>query len=57
MRRIDEWEPLLARLRRLLAEQYGIDHVTLQPEPRETILPFPCSPETLAPRLRREVGR
>lgn len=38
LRRIDDWEPLLARLRAMLAEQIGIDHVTLQPEPVETIL-------------------
>lgn len=38
LRRIDDWEPLLARLRAMLAEQIGIDHVTLQPEPIETIL-------------------
>ncbi|MCU0833563.1 MAG: cation diffusion facilitator family transporter [Chromatiaceae bacterium] len=38
LRRIDHWEPLLARLRAMLAEELGIDHVTLQPEPLETIL-------------------
>jgi len=38
LRRIDGWEPVLGRLRDLLAERYGIAHVTLQPEPVETIV-------------------
>ncbi len=38
LRRIDGWEPILARLRGLLAERFGIEHVTLQPEPVETIV-------------------
>jgi cobalt-zinc-cadmium efflux system protein len=41
VRRIDDWQPVLARLRGLLAERYGIEHVTLQPEPIETIVAFP----------------
>lgn len=32
VRRLNEWETLRVRLRRLLHERYGIDHVTLQPE-------------------------
>jgi cobalt-zinc-cadmium efflux system protein len=40
LQRIEEWQPLLARLRELLAQRYGIAHVTLQPEPVETILPL-----------------
>jgi cobalt-zinc-cadmium efflux system protein len=47
MRRIDEWEPLLARLRQLLSQHYGIEHVTLQPEPVEVIVSFPCTPGSL----------
>jgi cobalt-zinc-cadmium efflux system protein len=42
MRRIDEWEPLLGRLRAVLAERHGIEHVTLQPETLETIVPLPA---------------
>jgi cobalt-zinc-cadmium efflux system protein len=38
LRRIDEWEPLLARMRGMLAQEFGIEHVTLQPEPQETIV-------------------
>lgn len=38
LRRIDEWEPLLARMRGMLAQEFGIEHVTLQPEPTETIV-------------------
>ncbi|MCG6860461.1 MAG: hypothetical protein LJE70_04155, partial [Chromatiaceae bacterium] len=38
LRRIDGWEPVLGRLRELLAERFGIEHVTLQPEPVETIV-------------------
>jgi cobalt-zinc-cadmium efflux system protein len=38
LRRIDDWEPILARLRAMLAEEFDIDHVTLQPEPVETIV-------------------
>jgi cobalt-zinc-cadmium efflux system protein len=38
LRRIDDWEPVLGRLRDLLAQRFGIDHVTLQPEPVETIV-------------------
>jgi cobalt-zinc-cadmium efflux system protein len=37
LRCIDGWEPVLLRLRELLAERFGIAHVTLQPEPVETI--------------------
>jgi Co/Zn/Cd efflux system component len=38
LRRIDGWEPDLQRLRELLAERFGIEHVTLQPEPVETMV-------------------
>ncbi|MCG6861305.1 MAG: cation diffusion facilitator family transporter [Chromatiaceae bacterium] len=38
LRRIDSWEPVLGTLRVLLAERFGIEHVTLQPEPVETIV-------------------
>lgn len=37
--RIDGWEGVLVRLRGMLAERFGIDHVTLQPEPLETLVP------------------
>jgi cobalt-zinc-cadmium efflux system protein len=40
LRRIDGWEPVLAGLRKLLSERFGIDHVTLQPEPLETLIPI-----------------
>lgn len=49
LRRIDEWGPLLGRLRGMLADEHGIDHVTLQPEPRDHIV-------RLEP-IRRERGR
>lgn len=38
LQRIDDWEPVLGRLRSLLGTQFGIGHVTLQPEPIETIV-------------------
>jgi cobalt-zinc-cadmium efflux system protein len=38
LRRIDGWEPVFGRLRELLAERFGIEHLTLQPEPVETVL-------------------
>jgi cobalt-zinc-cadmium efflux system protein len=38
LRRIDDWEPILGRLRAMLAEEFDIEHVTLQPEPVETIV-------------------
>ena len=38
LRRIDEWEPVLGLLRDLLSSRFGIEHVTLQPEPVETIV-------------------
>lgn len=38
LRRIDGWEPVLGRLRELLAGRFGIEHVTLQPEPLEAIV-------------------
>lgn len=38
--RMEDWEPVLTALRELLAEQYGIGHVTLQPEPMETRIPL-----------------
>lgn len=38
VRRIDDWEPVLASLKHLLDERFGIGHVTLQPEPVETIV-------------------
>jgi cobalt-zinc-cadmium efflux system protein len=40
LQRIDGWEAILGRLRGMLEERYGIDHVTLQPEPLETIVQF-----------------
>jgi len=40
LRRMDDWEAVLGRLRGLLASRYGIDHVTLQPESQETLVPF-----------------
>jgi len=38
LRRIDGWEPVLGRLRKLLAGGFGIEHVTSQPEPVERIV-------------------
>ena len=38
VRRIDDWQAVLWRLRRLLSERFGIEHVTLQPEPLETVV-------------------
>lgn len=32
-----DWEPVLRRLKRHLDETYGIDHITLQPEPVEEV--------------------
>jgi cobalt-zinc-cadmium efflux system protein len=40
LQRIDGWHAVLARLRGLLADRFGIEHVTLQPEPVETIVPL-----------------
>jgi cobalt-zinc-cadmium efflux system protein len=36
VQRIDQWPGVLWRLRELLSERFGIEHVTLQPEPLET---------------------
>jgi cobalt-zinc-cadmium efflux system protein len=38
VQRIDEWQAVLWRLRKLLSEHFGIEHVTLQPEPLETLV-------------------
>jgi len=38
LQRIDGWEPVLWRLRNLLAHSFDIEHATLQPEPVETIV-------------------
>jgi len=38
VQRIDQWPGVLWRLRELLSERFGIDHVTLQPEPLETVV-------------------
>ncbi len=38
VQRIDDWEPVLASLKYLLNERFKISHVTLQPEPVETIV-------------------
>jgi Co/Zn/Cd efflux system component len=36
--RMRQWEVVLARLKALLCERFGIEHVTLQPEPVEHVL-------------------
>ncbi len=33
-----DWDAVLMRLRRLLCERYGIDHLTLQPEPESAVV-------------------
>jgi cobalt-zinc-cadmium efflux system protein len=33
-----DWDAVLARLRHLLCERYGIDHLTLQPEPETAVV-------------------
>jgi cobalt-zinc-cadmium efflux system protein len=38
VQRIDQWPGVLWRLRELLSERFGIEHVTLQPEPLETVV-------------------
>jgi len=38
LRRIDDWGVVFGRLEELLAARYGIEHVTLQPEARETVV-------------------
>ncbi|MCG6895637.1 MAG: cation diffusion facilitator family transporter [Thiocapsa sp.] len=38
LQRIDGWRAVLGQLQELLAERFGIAHVTLQPEPVETIV-------------------
>ena len=38
VRRLDDWQAVLWRLRTLLSEQFGIEHVTLQPEPLEMVV-------------------
>jgi cobalt-zinc-cadmium efflux system protein len=40
VRRIDQWQSVLWRLSNLLSQQFGIEHVTLQPEPLETVVEF-----------------
>lgn len=46
LKRIDEWEVVLGRLRHLLSHRYEIEHATLQPEPLETIVPLRQLPVT-----------
>lgn len=42
LRRMEDWLPTLEALNRRLQKRYGIDHVTLQPEPvSATALPMP----------------
>jgi cobalt-zinc-cadmium efflux system protein len=36
--RIGQWDSVLARLKALLCERFGIEHVTLQPEAVEHVL-------------------
>jgi len=38
VRRMDEWPAVLARLQDALAREYRIEHVTLQPEPRDQLI-------------------
>jgi len=33
-----DWDAVLMRLRHLLCERYGIDHLTLQPEPETAVV-------------------
>lgn len=40
LRRIEDWEPVLQDLQRLLAERFGVEHVTLQPEALEVVVPL-----------------
>lgn len=47
LRRMDDWAEVLARLKGLLAAQFGIGHITLQPETQETVV-------TLDPRSRAD---
>ena len=57
IRRMDHWPPVLGRIRAHLAEHQGIDHVTLQPEPLETVLRYtPGPPADLRSRPDRSVG-
>lgn len=55
IRRMDDWPPVLSAVRQLLGERYGIEHVTLQPEPIETVLAFQ-PPEAASERIRSEGG-
>jgi cobalt-zinc-cadmium efflux system protein len=38
VRRIDEWKPVLARIRNMLTERFRIEHATLEPEPLEVVV-------------------
>jgi cobalt-zinc-cadmium efflux system protein len=40
IRRMDDWPAVLTRIRAHVGTHHGIDHVTLQPEPLETVLRF-----------------
>jgi cobalt-zinc-cadmium efflux system protein len=40
IRRMDDWPAVLGRIRGHLADHHGIEHVTLQPEPLETVLRY-----------------
>lgn len=41
--RLDEWDEILAHLKKLLKDEYGIDHITLQPEIHSTSVPVPST--------------
>jgi len=48
LRRLEDWPGLLTRVQSLLRERYAIEHVTIQPEPRERVTYI--SAEVLRPR-------
>jgi cobalt-zinc-cadmium efflux system protein len=50
IRRMDDWPSVLGGIRAHVAEHQGIDHVTLQPEPLETVLRFTPGPPADLPR-------
>lgn len=57
IRRMDDWPTVLGRIRAHLSEHQGIEHVTLQPEPIETVLRYtPGPPADLWSGPERTVG-
>ena len=52
LRRLEDWGEVLTRVRTLLATQFGIDHITLQPEILETAVIFDPQARVVRPQTR-----